>query len=157
APAEMLAIIPAAYFISAGSRALPTGDIRQPYPTAAPLRAQTNCHAGAVQIRGSTQRWRMMQMTSSRTRLPATLVASALWATAAGQGNAVADEGGTSFWLPGSFANMVATPQEPGWSLTTYYLHASASAGRDVALARLITIGGFSALATLGLSARLRT
>ena len=29
---------------------------------------------------------------------------------------AVADEGGVSFWVPGFFGSLAATPQQPGWS-----------------------------------------
>jgi len=28
-----------------------------------------------------------------------------------------ADENGVSFWLPGIFGSLAATPQQPGWSL----------------------------------------
>ena len=28
-----------------------------------------------------------------------------------------ADEGGVSFWLPGIYGSLAATPQQPGWSL----------------------------------------
>ena len=49
---------------------------------------------------------------------------------------AYADEGGVSFWVPGLFGSLAATPQQPGWSLATIYYHTSVSAGGDVALAR---------------------
>jgi hypothetical protein len=47
-----------------------------------------------------------------------------------------ADEGGVSFWVPGFFGSLAATPQQPGWSLATIYYHTTISAGGDVALAR---------------------
>jgi hypothetical protein len=53
----------------------------------------------------------------------------------------LADEGGVSFWIPGFFGSLAATPQQPGWSLATIYYHTSVSAGSDVALAREITTG----------------
>lgn len=56
---------------------------------------------------------------------------------------AVADEGGGGFWLPGQFGSLAATPQTPGWSLGTVYLHSSVSAGGDVAAARQAAIGRF--------------
>ena len=40
-----------------------------------------------------------------------------------------ADEGGVSFWLPGQFGSLAATPLEPGWSVPLIYYHASADAG----------------------------
>src|SRR5437016_1738068 len=46
-----------------------------------------------------------------------------------------ADEGGVSFWLPGLFGSLAATPLQPGWTLSTTYYHTSVSAGADVALA----------------------
>jgi hypothetical protein len=52
---------------------------------------------------------------------------------------ALADEGGLSFWIPGFFGSLAATPQQPGWSLTTIYYHTSVSAGGNVALAREFT------------------
>jgi hypothetical protein len=49
---------------------------------------------------------------------------------------ALADESGVSFWVPGFFGSLAATPQQPGWSLANVYYHTSVSAGADVALAR---------------------
>src|SRR2546423_1365734 len=57
---------------------------------------------------------------------------------------AMADEGGVSFWLPGLFGSLAATPQQPGWSLGTIYYHSSVSASGDVAASRAITIGQFN-------------
>jgi hypothetical protein len=54
---------------------------------------------------------------------------------------ALADEGGVSFWVPGFFGSLAATPQQPGWSLATIYYHTSVSAGADVARAREFTLG----------------
>src|SRR6266850_3180697 len=54
---------------------------------------------------------------------------------------AKADEGGVSFWVPGFFGSLAATPQQPGWSLATIYYHTSVSAGADVARAREFTLG----------------
>jgi hypothetical protein len=41
---------------------------------------------------------------------------------------AAADEGGVSFWVPGFFGSLAATPEQPGWSLTNQYYHASVTA-----------------------------
>jgi hypothetical protein len=54
---------------------------------------------------------------------------------------ACADEAGESFWTPGSFGSLAATPSQPGFSLTSGYYHTSTTAGSDVARARLIRIG----------------
>ena len=53
---------------------------------------------------------------------------------------ALADEGGVSFWIPGLFGSLAATPQQPGWSLANIYYHTSVSAGADVARAREFTL-----------------
>ena len=43
-------------------------------------------------------------------------------------GTAYADEAGVSFWLPGQFASLSATPQVPGWSMAAVYYHTSVGA-----------------------------
>jgi hypothetical protein len=55
-----------------------------------------------------------------------------------------ADEGGVSFWVPGFFGSMVATPQQPGWSLATIYYHTDVSTSGNAAVSREITIGQFN-------------
>jgi hypothetical protein len=54
---------------------------------------------------------------------------------------AMADESGVSFWVPGFFGSLAATPQQPGWSMADVYYHTSVSAGGNVALAREFQIG----------------
>ena len=54
---------------------------------------------------------------------------------------ALADEGGVSFWIPGLFGSLAATPQQPGWSLADIYYHTSVSATADVARAREFELG----------------
>jgi hypothetical protein len=66
---------------------------------------------------------------------------------------ASADESGVSFWVPGFFGSLAATPQQPGWSLANVYYHTSVSAGADVATARAFQIGQVPGNVTL--SARL--
>jgi hypothetical protein len=57
-----------------------------------------------------------------------------------------ADEGGSSFWSPGAFASLAATPMEPGLSLTSIYYRPSVSSGKEVARAQRIRIGRRRAL-----------
>ncbi|MGA7277467.1 MAG: transporter [Desulfocapsaceae bacterium] len=54
-----------------------------------------------------------------------------------------ADEGGTSFWLPGQYGSLAAVPAEPGWSMALIYFHASTDAGgsRDFQKGGKITLG----------------
>jgi hypothetical protein len=51
-------------------------------------------------------------------------------------GISLADEGGVSFWVPGFFGSLAATPQQPGWSLANIDYNTNVSAGSGVALAR---------------------
>jgi hypothetical protein len=57
---------------------------------------------------------------------------------------ASADEAGESFWTPGSFASLAATPTQPGFSLSSGYYHTSTTAGSEVVRARLIRAGRLS-------------
>ncbi|HTE96458.1 MAG TPA: phenol degradation protein meta, partial [Bradyrhizobium sp.] len=51
---------------------------------------------------------------------------------------AYADEGGVSYWLPGRFSSLAATPEVPGWSMAEVYYHTTVSAFGAVAAAREI-------------------
>lgn len=57
--------------------------------------------------------------------------------------SAYADEGGTSFWLPGQYSSLASTPADPGWSLGLIYYHAStdADAGKTFTTGEKITAG----------------
>jgi hypothetical protein len=68
---------------------------------------------------------------------------------------ATADEGGVSFWIPGFFGSLAATPQQPGFSWATIYYHTSVSAGADVAFARQVSRGRITANFTGNLTANL--
>jgi hypothetical protein len=46
-----------------------------------------------------------------------------------------ADESGISFWLPGQFGSLAATPVAPGWSLGSVYYHTSVEASGNAAAA----------------------
>jgi hypothetical protein len=68
---------------------------------------------------------------------------------------ALADEGGLSFWIPGFFGSLAATPEQPGFSLASIYYHTTVSAGADVARAREITTGRIPINLSASLSASL--
>jgi hypothetical protein len=68
---------------------------------------------------------------------------------------ALADEGGVSFWLPGTFGSLAAVPPNAGWSVGAVYYHTSVSAGGDVAAAREATIGRFNPTVNVNLNANL--
>lgn len=66
---------------------------------------------------------------------------------------ALADEDGTSFWIPGFFGSLAATPQQPGWSATWIYYHTSVAASGNAAVSREITIGQFNPALNASISA----
>ena len=68
----------------------------------------------------------------------------------------LADESGTSFWLPGSFGSLAAAPDTPGWAVASIYYHTSVKAGADVAASREIQIGRFSPTLNVNLNASLK-
>lgn len=69
---------------------------------------------------------------------------------------ASADEGGVSFWLPGHFGSLAATPQQPGWGFASVYYHTSVNASGNVAAARQVTINKFSPTVSVNLDADLK-
>jgi hypothetical protein len=71
----------------------------------------------------------------------AALSVAALMATA---NSSRADENGISFWIPGFFGSLAATPQQPGWALASIYYHTDVSATGNAAVAREISIGQFN-------------
>jgi hypothetical protein len=70
--------------------------------------------------------------------------ALALAVTVSTSGKSLADEGGVSFWVPGFFGSLSATPVVPGMSLTTMYYHTSVSASGAVAFARQVSHGNIT-------------
>ena len=67
-----------------------------------------------------------------------------------------ADEGGVSFWLPGFFGSLAATPQQPGWSATWINYYTNVSASGAVSLAREFEIKNIPAGLTATANANLR-
>ncbi|MGY4231036.1 hypothetical protein ACVMIH_008397 [Bradyrhizobium sp. USDA 4503] len=66
-----------------------------------------------------------------------------------------ADEAGVSYWLPGRFGSLAATPQVPGWSMAEVYYHTSVSAFGNAAAAREIQVGRIPAAANVNLNLHL--
>src|SRR5260221_6577515 len=56
----------------------------------------------------------------------------------------VADESGISFWLPGLYGSLAATPTTPGWSVATIYYHTSVNASGAAAASREFQVGRVS-------------
>jgi hypothetical protein len=65
------------------------------------------------------------QQDSNRRR---TCIGVALLIFGSMSGAAYADESGISFWLPGLYGSLSATPTTPGWSVATIYYHTSVEA-----------------------------
>jgi hypothetical protein len=55
-----------------------------------------------------------------------------------------ADENGVSFWIPGFFGSLAATPQQPGWSMASILYNTNVSGSGNIAVSREITIGQFN-------------
>lgn len=64
----------------------------------------------------------------------AAAVFAALGAVSLAPASAKADAGGIGFWLPGGMGSLSAVPGQPGWSITTLYLHleANAASGKEL-------------------------
>jgi hypothetical protein len=92
-------------------------------------------------------------------RSAVTIAALALATIASAPTTASADEGGVSFWLPGLFGSLAASPLVPGLLTSTTYYHDHVTAGGDVALAREFSIGripfGLNASLNANLSANI--
>jgi hypothetical protein len=84
---------------------------------------------------------------------PAIGVAIAMFGTLSD--GAYADEVGISYWLPGRFSSLAATPQVPGWSMAEVYYHTTVSAFGAVAAEREIEIGRFSPTVKVNLNVTL--
>src|SRR5262249_59184248 len=55
-----------------------------------------------------------------------------------------ADEGGVSFWLPGFFGSLAATPLVPGFSFGNILYYSQVSAGANVAFAKQVPLGNIN-------------
>lgn len=79
-----------------------------------------------------------------------------LFASAAIPQPSVADQGGISFWLPGTFGSLAAAPLVPGWSYGFIYIHSDVSAGGDVAASRTIAFPNRTVPLTVNLNAQIK-
>jgi hypothetical protein len=63
-----------------------------------------------------------------------------------------ADESGISFWLPGLYGSLAATPTTPGWSVAAIYYHTSVNAAGAAAASREFQVGRFSPSVNINLN-----
>ena len=75
---------------------------------------------------------------------PLVAVTLAVAVTIAAPTHSFADENGVSFWIPGLFGSLAATPQQPGWAFTAINYYTNVSASGNAAVSREITIGQFN-------------
>jgi hypothetical protein len=90
-----------------------------------------------------------MTSTGERRRRAAVIAMMAACFASAATRNSLADEGGVSFWVPGTYSSLAAEQQQPGWSLAITNYFAALSAGAAVSRAREIARAGYP----IGLSA----
>jgi hypothetical protein len=98
-----------------------------------PSRSAT--HSVAIELYRQGLDWLYFQLA-----LLATLIAIFI----ATLNTARADENGISFWVPGFFGSLAATPQQPGWSATTINYYTNVSASGNAAVSKEISIGQFN-------------
>ena len=67
-----------------------------------------------------------------------------------------ADESGISFWLPGLYGSLSATPTTPGWSMAAIYYHTTVGASGAAAAARQFQVGRFSPTVNVDLNLALK-
>ncbi len=79
-----------------------------------------------------------------RPAFPLVAAALALTTVTAAPTVSLADETGVSFWVPGFFGSLAATPQQPGWSLAAVNYYTNVSASGNAAVSREIAIGQFN-------------
>ena len=86
---------------------------------------------------------------------PLVAVLLAVAANAAAPAVSLADENGISFWVPGLFGSMAATPQQPGWSFAAINYYTNVSASGNAALSKEISIGQFNPAINASVSANI--
>jgi hypothetical protein len=67
----------------------------------------------------------------------------------------VAEESGISFWLPGLYGSLSATPTTPGWSVATIYYHTSVEAAGAAAASRVFQVNGLPRSVNVNLNVNL--
>jgi hypothetical protein len=86
-------------------------------------------------------------------RLHTAAMLIALAAFAATSNRSRADEDGVSFWIPGFFGSLAATPQQPGWAVASIFYNTNVLGGGNTAVSREITVGQFNPTLNANVSA----
>ncbi len=85
--------------------------------------------------------WSFARLKVTASVIAAPLAGTIVLSTSTGS---LADEGGVSFWVPGFFGSLAATPQVPGFSLANVFYYNQVSAGGNVAFARQVSAGNIN-------------
>jgi hypothetical protein len=97
---------------------------------------------------------RLRATQSAQRQLLGTLIPVLAAALLGGATGAVADEGGVSFWVPGTFGALAAAPLPQGYSLANVYYHSPVNGGGDISIARQVPIAGVPTKVPLNLDLR---
>jgi hypothetical protein len=99
----------------------------------------------------------LSRRSSGRARIAPPLVVVTLAAviSATAPTHSFADENGVSFWIPGFFGSLAATPQQPGWSFAAINYYTNVSGSGNVAVSKEITIGQFNPAVNASVSANI--
>ena len=108
---------------------------------------------GTVDLRGKGHRRR--RKTKRGIRFPFRASVMAMLTMSVWSATVHADEGGVSYWLPGRFGSLAATPQVPGLSMAEVYYHTSVSAFGNAAAAKEIQVGRIPAAVNVDLNLHL--
>jgi hypothetical protein len=110
------------------------------------------CAARRIAVESSRRLFVRIRLVSPLASLLAA-VTVAVGINAATPNVSFADENGVSFWIPGFFGSLAATPQQPGWSFAAINYDTNVSASGNVAVSKEITIGQFNPAVNANISA----
>src|SRR5215468_4406061 len=96
---------------------------------------------GAPCFSAKTFSWSFVRLKAAASVIAAPLAGTIVLSTAT---SSFADEGGVSFWLPGFFGSLAATPQVPGFSFVNILYYSQVSAGGNVAFAKQVPVGNIN-------------
>jgi hypothetical protein len=85
--------------------------------------------------------WSFVRLKVAASVIAAPLAGTIVLSTAT---SSLADEGGVSFWVPGFFGSLAATPQVPGFSFGNILYYSQVSAGGNVAFAKQVSRGNIN-------------
>jgi hypothetical protein len=98
--------------------------------------------SGSAPLRFSTKKfWSFVRLKVAASIIAAPLAGTLVVSTST---SSLADEGGVSFWVPGFYGSLAATPQVPGFSFANVFYYNQVSAGGNVAFAKQVPLGNIN-------------